>query len=320
MDIKSPVLEVKNLRKVFPSRQEKGKPFIAVDDISFTLGSGEVLGLLGPNGAGKTTTIQMLLSTLTPTSGTISVLGNELQSHRSEVLQHVGFASTYVSLPSHLTIYENLEVHGRIYGLSGKRLHERVEKYLNAFSVWSMREQAIATLSAGQKTRVMLAKAFMTHPKIVLLDEPTAALDPDVAHEVRQFISRQQKEHGVSILFTSHNMSEVTEICDRVMVLQHGKIIADDTPEGLASSVSTSKVYLVVGDGLKRAAACAQSKELPYLIEERWITIEVDENQIAQLLTDLAHAGVSYSQIWIEKPSLEDYFLQISKQSKVMRK
>lgn len=320
MEKRTPVLVVDQLTKIFPSRSQKGAQFVAVDHISFTLHSGEVLGLLGPNGAGKTTTIQMLLTTLTPTSGAISMLGKNLATDRSEILQHVGFASTYISLPAHLTIEENLEVHGRLYGLTGKVLRERIEKFMASFSISSMRKQTVATLSAGQKTRVMLAKAFMTHPSIVLLDEPTAALDPDVAQEVRQFVVHQQREYGVSILLTSHNMAEVSAICDRVMVLQHGKIIADDTPDELAASVSTTKVYLVVGDGLKRAATCAQSQDLPYVIEERWITIEVDEHKVADLLTDLARAGVSYSQIWIEKPTLDDYFLHISKQSKKMRK
>lgn len=312
----SPILSVDRLVKKFPSNKEKDKPFVAVDHISFQLSQGEILGLLGPNGAGKTTTIQMLLSTLTPTSGTITVFGKDFFQERSAILQHVGFASTYVSLPSHLTIHENLEIHGRLYGLSGKLLAERIEKFLTAFDAWDMRSRTIMTLSAGQKTRIMLAKAFMTHPKIVLLDEPTAALDPDVAYEVREFIVRQQKEYGVSILFTSHNMEEVTAVCDRVMVLQHGKIIADDKPDVLAASVSVARVHLIVGDGLKRTVEYVERQGMAYIVQERSIVIDIDEHQIAQLLMGLAQVEVVYSQIWIEKPTLENYFLQIAKQSK----
>lgn len=311
-----PALQVTQLTKTFPAKEKGQEPFVAVDHISFSMGSGEILGLLGPNGAGKTTTIQMLLSTLTPTSGQISFFGKDFFKHRCEILQDVGFASTYVSLPAHLTVQENLAVHGRLYGITGNKLSERIEKFLNAFGVWKLRFKEAGTLSAGQKTRVLLAKAFLTQPKIVLLDEPTAALDPDIALEVRRFVLNQQREQKVSVLFTSHNMDEVTEVCDRVLVLRSGKIIADNTPDALAASVSTTRVHLVVGDGLKRTIAYAQTHKLPHVIQERWIAIEVDEHKIAELLTGLAHAGVSYSQIWIEKPSLEDYFLHVAQQQR----
>ncbi len=306
------VLEVKDLVKQYPSRQEGSKHFLAVDHISFALGEGEILGLLGPNGAGKTTTIQMLLSTLTPTGGAISFFGKDFFKHRSEILQDVGFASTYVSMPAHLTVHENLTVHGQLYGLRGQRLKNRIEKFLNAFSAWDIRHQEFGSLSAGQKTRAMLAKAFVTHPKVVLLDEPTAALDPDIAYEVRKFILAQQRDQNVSILFTSHNMDEVTEVCNRVLVLRKGVIIADDTPDALASSVSTSRVNLIVGDGLKRTIAYALEKGFAHTVKERWIEIALDEHKIADLLMGLAQVGVTYSQIWIEKPSLEDYFLHIA--------
>lgn len=307
------VLEVKGLTKEFPAKKTK-KNFTAVDHISFSLHSGEILGLLGPNGAGKTTTIQMLLSTLKPTSGSILFFGQNFFTNRSAILKDISFASTYISLPSHLTIKENLEIHGKLFNLSGKILKTRIDKFLTEFDVIEMQNRTMVSLSAGQKTRVMLARAFMTHPKIVLLDEPTAALDPEMAQEVRKFILRQQQEYKVSILFTSHNMSEVAELCERILVLKSGKIIADDTPDALAESVSTCKVHLIVGDGLKRTISYAEEQNLNYSVEERWIAIEVDEHKIADLLSGLALAGVSYSQIWIEKPTLEDYFLHIAQQ------
>jgi ABC-2 type transport system ATP-binding protein len=310
------VLDVKNLAKVFAARKDAKEEFVAVDHISFALKHGEVLGLLGPNGAGKTTTIQMLLGTLTPTSGHISYFGQDFNTHHSWALQQIGFASTYVSIPHHLSVYENLAIHGRLYGMSTHDRRAASEKFLKTFGAWDIRDQMFGTLSAGQKTRVTLAKVFMTRPRIVFLDEPTAALDPDIAQEVRVFIRKQQQEHGVSILFTSHNMGEVTEVCDRVLVLQQGKIIADDTPAALAASVSMTHVYLDVGDGLKRTIAYVQSQNLSHQVEERWITIKVDEHKIAELLTELARAGVVYSQIWVERPTLEDYFLTIAQQGK----
>lgn len=308
----SPVLSVHQLTKTYSGK----KPFTAVDHISFDLQEGEILGLLGPNGAGKTTTIQMLLSTLKPTSGEITYFGKNFYEHRSEILQQVAFASTYINLPHRLTIRENLDVYGRLYGLSKNERNHRMEKFLKFFGVWNQRDKPMNATSAGQTTRVMLAKAFMAHPRIALLDEPTASLDPDIAHVVRAFVLEQQKEYNVSILFTSHNMAEVAEVCDRVMFLQGGKIVANDTPENLARSVSISKVDLIVGDGLKRTIEYAKKHDLAHEVEARSISLSVDEHKIAQLLAGLAQAGVEYSQISIEKPTLEAYFLQLSKESK----
>lgn len=311
-----PILVVKNLTKEYkpevqlPWAKKKRKPFIAVDNISFTLHEGEILGLLGPNGAGKTTTIQMLLSTLTPTSGNILMFGKELREHRSEILEKVSFASTYIRLPYRLTVYENLDVYGRLFGVPGDERRHRIKKFLTFFGVWNQRDRQASGLSAGQTTRVMLAKAFLAYPKIALLDEPTASLDPDISHEVREFVLMQRKEYGVSILFTSHNMDEVSEVCDRVLFLQKGKIVADDTPENLAKSISTTKVQLTVGDGMKRTQKYCDEVGFTYSIDKRAIEIEIDEQEIAQLLMDLAKVGVHYTQIAIRQPSLEDYFIQ----------
>jgi len=234
----TPVLTVSNLVKTFPSTD--GGVFTAVNNISFTLHHGEILGLLGPNGAGKTSTIQMLLSTLTATSGEVAYFGKNFFKHRSDCLQSVGFASTYVSMPGNFTVMNNLMLHGRLYGLGGRALKKTIEKYLTIFGVLDVGNQNTKTLSAGQKTRVMLVKAFMTQPKIVLLDEPTASLDPDIAYQVRQFIMQQQRELRVSILLTSHNMDEVTEMCDRVLVMQAGSIVADDSPAALAARITAT--------------------------------------------------------------------------------
>ncbi len=316
MDDKNTILMVDNLTKIFPSRESTGKPFVAVDHISFALEQGEVLGILGPNGAGKTTTIQMLLSTLTPTSGAITFFGKDFFTHRSEILQSVGFASTYVNLPANLTVTENLFIHGRLYGVEKKSLGKRIEKFLHTFDVWAVRNQEFSTLSAGQKTRVMLCKAFLTYPRIVLLDEPTASLDPDIAVEVRRFIALQQQEYKVSVLITSHNMDEVTQVCDRVLVLQHGTIIANDTPTALAASVSAAQVQLMPGDSLDALVAYAQRNNLPYTVQLPWVSITVDEHKIAHMLNGLAQAHIDYSSIAIEKPTLEAYFLNVAAQSR----
>lgn len=302
-----PVLSVRNLRKVYPGKT----PFVAVDGISFDLAPGEILGLLGPNGAGKTTTIQMLLSTLTYTDGSIHYFGKELNRHRSEILGQVAFASTYVNLPWKLTVAQNLNVFGRLYGLSGKEIQDRIDPLLKRFGIYEKKHVCASQLSAGQLTRLMLVKAFMVKPRIILLDEPTASLDPDVAREVCQFILEMRNTENVSILFTSHKMDEVAEVCDRVLFIQRGKIIADDVPDKLAKSVSKYRLQLIMTDGMKRTASLAEKMGFAQRTEHRWIEIHLDEAQIAPFLAALAQADVSYSSIQIVEPTLEDYFLKM---------
>lgn len=233
-----PIVTVKDLTKIYAPKRRSEKPFTAVDKISFEIQPGEILGLLGPNGAGKSTTIAMLLGTLTPTSGSVRMFGHDFLRDRHICAQDVTFASSYIRLPWRLTVLENLRVYGLLYGLKKPVFRERIERLLNFFGVWDQRNKAISELSAGQITRVMLTKAFLPYPKLVLLDEPTASLDPDIAHQVRAFIQDQQKQFQTTILYTSHNMSEVAELCDRIVFLKSGKIVAIDTPEKLTESVS----------------------------------------------------------------------------------
>src|ERR1700722_11123336 len=214
----TPILSVKKLSKVYPGK----KRFVAVDEISFNLAEGEILGLLGPNGAGKTTTIQMLLSTLKPSSGSILYFGKDFFTHRSEILKQVVFASTYVSLPWLLTVEQNLKVFGMLYGIPVNEIARRVDPLLEMFGIIEKKKVTVSKLSAGQITRLMMVKAFMVRPEIVFIDEPTASLDPDIAHDVCQFVLEQRDKYGTSILYTSHNMAEVAEVCDRVLFLQNG--------------------------------------------------------------------------------------------------
>ncbi len=307
------VLQATNLSKRFPAKERGGAEFLAVDSASFELHKGEILGLLGPNGAGKSTTISMLLGVLTPTSGEIQYFGQDFAEHRNSVLQYVTFASTYIKLPWRLTVAENLRVYGYLYGLTSRQFFSRMEKFLKFFGVWSERNKTMNELSAGQITRVMLAKAFIPHPKIVLLDEPTASLDPDIAHEVRAFVLEQQREYGASILYTSHNMDEVSEVCDRVLFLRGGKIVAADTPEKLAQSVSGARMTLTVTDGMKRIQRFSQEQGLSAEVVGREVSLTIDEQAVAAFLTKLAGEKISYTHIGIEKPTLEDYFLQMSK-------
>ena len=228
------------------------------------------MGLLGPNGSGKTTTIQMLLGTLSPTSGSIEYFGKDFFTARTSTLQHVSFASTYASLPFVLTVEENLSCFGRLYGI--KNAMERAGPLLQRFGIYEKRKEKVASLSAGQVTRLMLVKAFFTSPKIVLLDEPTASLDPDVSRDECTFLLDERKRGGISILFTSHKMQEVAELCDRVIVLKEGKIIADDLPKNLAKSIQLHKLCLTIVDGMKRTQNLAAERGISYEVDNRFIT------------------------------------------------
>ena len=302
------VLTVSHLSKIYTSKK---KQFKAVDDISFFLKEGEILGILGPNGAGKTTTIQMLLGVLTPTSGDINYFGKDLKDNREEILESVNFSSTYTNLPWDLTVRENLTFISYLYDIKDRR--KRVDSVIEIFKLGELVNKQVYTLSAGQITRVNLAKAFINYPKVLLLDEPTASLDPEVANYIREFLLEEQRQFQVSIILTSHNMAEVEEVCDRVIFINHGKIIADDTPDRLAKSINVSHVELYIKDGLKRVIEICEKAKIPYRLEGRYIVVDLDERKIPDFLRNLMDRGIFYSEISIEKPSLEDYFLETAK-------
>lgn len=220
----SPIIEVKNLVKKFGE-------VTAVDDISFEIEAAKITGFLGPNGAGKTTTIQMLLDLITPTSGTIKIFGQDMKHHREEILSKLNFSSPYVSLPGNLKVWENLATFARLYGV--KDVKKKIEGLAVFFGIDKFMNKLTFSLSTGQLTRLNLTKALLNDPKLLLLDEPTASLDPDIADRTKRLLQKIQRERGLSILYTSHNMAEVEEICDRVIFLNKGKITDDGTPEEL---------------------------------------------------------------------------------------
>jgi len=241
----TPVLQVTNLSKRFGD-------FTAVDDISFAIKPGEILGLLGPNGAGKTTTIHMLLGLITPTSGSICMFGLDLATQREQILQQVNFSSTYISLPLALTVEENLRVVARLYGMS--EISRRVDEVVKKLEMKEFRHKVTRKLSSGQMTRLTLAKAFLTEPKILFLDEPTASLDPDIAHKIRALLKEEQRSAGLSILYTSHNMREMEEMSDRIIFLQRGKIVAEGTAQEIVTrfgEADLEEVFLKIARELR---------------------------------------------------------------------
>jgi ABC-2 type transport system ATP-binding protein len=203
----------------------------AVDRISFEVRQDEVVGLLGPNGAGKTTTINIVLGVLAPTSGGISVCGVDLRRRRSQALLQTNFAAVYAPLPGNLTVAENLRVFGLLYGVAG--LRARIDEVLGEFDLLRFRDTKCGVLSSGEQTRVALAKAMLNRPRLLLLDEPTASLDPASAGDVRRRIRAMVSSCHAGALWTSHNMLEVQEVCDRVLFLSRGRILLDGDPRAL---------------------------------------------------------------------------------------
>ncbi len=311
--MKNVILEVKNLTKNFSSRGQPalgGGDFTAVDNLSFSIADGEILGLLGPDGAGKTTTIQMLLGVMKPTAGDIIYYNKSFKKHREEILKDINFSSGYISLPWLLTVEEILDVFARLYEVPGKK--KRIRKLLEIFEIEDLLKKQFCQLSAGQSTRVLLVKAFLNYPKILLLDEPTASLDPDIAKKVREFLKKEREKFKVSMLFTSHNMSEVEEICDRIIFLDHGKIIARGTPAEIAKTITTSSLQLMVTKNREKALVFFESKRIPVKKEKNYLTFSIAEKEIAPFLISLAQQNIIYEEISIQKPNLEDFFLQIA--------
>jgi len=220
----SEVLSVKGLRKVYGET-------VAVEGISFDVGRNEIVGLLGPNGAGKTTTINMILGVLEPSAGSISIEGLDIATQRSQALERTNFAAVYAPLPGNLTVYQNLRIFGLIYDV--KDLARRIEELIEQFHLETFRNVKCGVLSSGEQTRACLAKAMLNSPHLLLLDEPTASLDPATANEIRAHICRFAERSSTGVLWTSHNMYEIEDVCDRVLFLFQGKILLSGNPKTL---------------------------------------------------------------------------------------
>jgi ABC-2 type transport system ATP-binding protein len=231
---------------------------VAVDGVSFTVAQGETVALLGGNGAGKTTTIAMLLGLLLPTRGSIEILGEDMLRHRFRVLPRMNFSSPYVDLPGRLTLRENLTVYGHLYLLPN--ISARIAELAASLDLETLLDRKTRTLSAGQKTRLQLAKALINQPDLLLLDEPTASLDPDTADWVRERIETYRRDRGATILLASHNMAEVERLCSGVLMLRGGKIVDQGSPDSLIARYGRStleEVFLDIARDKGRAATRA---------------------------------------------------------------
>ncbi len=302
-----PVLTVTNLSKTYDRYQ-------AVKSISFQLNEGEILGLLGPNGAGKTTTIQMLLGLTTPTSGSINYFGRELTTHPEYCLSRINFASAYAQMQGKMTVRQNLRIFAGLYGV--KNPTQKIQELSQIFEIEPFLDEVFWHLSSGQQTRAILAKSLINDPKIILMDEPTASLDPDIVNKIIDLIGSLKKKQGVSILFTSHNMQEVTRVCDRVMFLHQGEIHITDTPVNLTKIIGSSRLTITFSTDKVPVKDYLTQMDYPHrFIRSQIAEIEIEEKLIPSILFDLHKQKVWISDIDIKRPTLEDVFLSFAKKS-----
>jgi ABC-2 type transport system ATP-binding protein len=248
----SPALEVEHLTKRYDE-------VVAVDDLSFAVAAGGVTALLGGNGAGKTTTIAMLLGLLLPTSGRVTVLGADMLRHRWRVLPRLNFSSPYVDLPHRLSVVENLRVYGRLYGM--RDVEGRIAELAGDLDLRDLLKRRTGSLSAGQKTRVAVAKAMINLPELLLLDEPTASLDPDTADWIRAYLRDYQRRTGATILLASHNMTEVERLAQDVIMLRQGRIVDRGSPEALLGKygrATMEEVFLDIARGRRQGREAAE--------------------------------------------------------------
>jgi ABC-2 type transport system ATP-binding protein len=304
--MKSPILEVKNLSKKFHS-------FTAVDSISFSIYPGEIVGLLGPNGAGKTTTLQMLLSLMNSSHGEIAYFGLSLKDHRETILQRVNLVNGQGRIPYRLKVKEFLKVFAELYSVKNPR--QKIDALVQKFEAENLMNKSGIQLSSGELVRILFVKAFLNDPDIILLDEPTTGLDPYFAEKIWDFIIEEKKNRPLTILLTSHNMKEVENLCDRIIMMDQGKILEINTPKALARKIVISQLKLMIEE---KAAFLNLLKyyQYSYTESDSIFTITLPTTAISDFLKDIISKNINFKEIEVIYPTLEEYFLSIAQRKK----
>lgn len=300
-----PILAVHNLTKSYGD-------YLAVDHISFEIEEGKILGLLGPNGAGKSTTIQMLLGLTEKDAGEICYFGRNFDKQREYCLSRLSFASSYDEMNARLSVFQNLRIYCGLYNVPNPK--QRIEELLKLLEVEECADKLFWHLSSGQKTRIILVRALLNKPRMLLMDEPTASLDPDIVNKIIQLIKELQEKEKTTILYTSHNMEEVARLCDQVSFLAKGKIVITDTPTELIKKIGS--VSLKIGFEGEQTVIKKFLEEEGYkfhFVTANLVEVDTTETEIPKILFDLKNRQVWIVSIATEKPSLEDVFLHISR-------
>ncbi len=289
----------------------KFKDLVAVNEISFEIGKGEIFGLLGPNGAGKTTTLAMLSTMLKPTSGTAMVNGMNIVHNEDGVRKSIGIVFQDQSLDEELTAWENMDFHGRLYRIPGEIRYQRITELLNLVELLDRKNDIVKTFSGGMRRRLEIARGLLHRPAVLFLDEPTLGLDPQTRNHLWQYIATLNKEHGITIILTTHYMEEADRLCHRIAIIDHGKIIALDSPANLKDGIGGDVVTITSSD----PSAIVTVLNEPWIsrIEQHdgevTINLQNAEQHIGSIVTLLNRNGIAIESISIHKPTLEDVFL-----------
>jgi ABC-2 type transport system ATP-binding protein len=300
-------LHIQNLTRRFSD-------LVAVDNISFDINRGEIFGLLGPNGAGKTTTLSMLATMLTPTSGSATVNGIDIGQDPDGVRKAIGIVFQDQSLDEELTAWENMDFHGRLYRIPADIRKQRITELLTLVELYDRRDDIVKTFSGGMRRRLEIARGLLHHPSVLFLDEPTLGLDPQTRNHLWNYIDALAKEKGITIILTTHYMEEADRLCNRVAIIDHGRIIAIDTPENLKDGLGGDLVTIRSPE----PAAAAEALREPWAVrvethnDEVTVSLKNADQFVSTIVTLLNQHQVPIASIAIHKPTLEDVFLSFT--------
>ena len=305
-------IRVENLTREFDG-------LVAVDHISFNVERGEIFGLLGPNGAGKTTTINILCTLLKPTSGRAEVAGFDVVEEKDSVRENIGVVFQEPALDEKLTGRENLEFHAMMYGLKGEERRKKVEEVLELVELYDKADMLVEKYSGGMKRRLEIARGFIHNPQVLFLDEPTLGLDAQTRRHIWDYIKELNRKYGMTIIITTHYMEEADYLCDRVAIIDNGKIIAMDTPQRLKDILGGDVITVEVEGDVERLLQCLKKQEWIKDSKRRDgfldLTVEKGERRIPELINLSQKIGVNISYISLHKPSLEDVFIYFTGRS-----
>jgi ABC-2 type transport system ATP-binding protein len=279
----------------------------AVRGVEFEVATGEVFGFLGPNGAGKTTTISMLCTLVTPTAGSASVAGHDIVRERDDVRRNIGLVFQDPTLDGYLTAEQNLRLHAELYGVQSSLVKPRMQQVMTMVGLWDRKDSVVGTFSGGMRRRLEIARGLMHSPRVLFLDEPTIGLDPQTRRSIWKYIAELKEREEITIFMTTHYMDEA-EWCDRIAIMDHGEIVALDSPETLKAGVGTDRVTIHTDDDEATIAALAERFGIEARISEGAVTFGVQEGEqfVPRLFAEL---GIPIKAVNVSRPTLDDVFM-----------
>ncbi len=307
-------IQVRNLVKTFPAKEGK---ITAVNNISFSVKKGEIFGLLGVNGAGKSTTLNILSGLLTPDSGSITIFGKDISLHEEEIKDKFNLATAYYSLSSHVTVLQNLNVYARLYHVTNPL--QKIKELTERFMISHVLNIRVQSLSSGERSRLGLVKSMLNDPQLLLLDECTVGLDPNMAELTRDYLQKYNRETGCTIVFTSHYMQEVEQLCHRIAFMDEGKIVKVGKAKDLVKELDQQTVTLHFSRKIEEAKKILEQEKISYTVSHGGVLkfrIKNQEKVIYPLFQKFVQNNVSFDDLHLDKPTLEEYFIKKSREQK----